>query len=595
MTISSVYMIIDCRTDSAPFSALKLHEVMHHWAHGARELASLSIGEYVDLGLVLVRRQSFEQALPWGRHQRSTVFQCIQRLQAAWVSDCDTDADAGKSVPTGECVMLHALQGAERVLSQGAAVGTKTEGFDKNRPTLEAWSLCPEKTFEAIENIFGKCASKLSAYGVNTSIVAVGCDVDPAGIIPKLGAEVVKIKPTRSGVLRHMRRHIGMQLNAHVYLPINSDVMSGMRAMGQACEGLTLQPVKCMCISSLLLFPESESAAVQSWTIEFRFSHMAAHDLHPPHTYGVPLLVHEQGTRCSGYSVSKLRDRIEVKSATFTATIDSFVHNLTRRPGCAVFTAKLCPRDLRISSETNYFAALPGGNHSLVLRGLVTDDLLAAAAPSLSMSSQEGEQAKMSLTRNFVLDGPKSLLAFEHWNREPVFNPLSHLATPSYVEVFAESAAMDASRALAQQQADLGMHKKGRGRGRAKGRSRNGQVQPDTANFTPARDGFHGGDIHQTPMLAYGCVPAAGTSLASLTPLLEQSKKRRVAAQTAENAESCATSAASDVRRAPIGVPVVLGPLGKEVEKPHSTGTVEGAVTKGDVESIFAGQFNFQF
>eukprot|EP00927_Polykrikos_kofoidii_P060777 TRINITY_DN55694_c0_g1_i1.p1 TRINITY_DN55694_c0_g1~~TRINITY_DN55694_c0_g1_i1.p1 ORF type:complete len:771 (-),score=98.30 TRINITY_DN55694_c0_g1_i1:88-2400(-) len=359
----------------------------------------------------------------------------------------------------------------------------------------------------------------------NDQVVSAGAKPIRCGFM-----EVVHVSATRLSISRYMRRNLCMSFVARMKLP-NDGMLKKLDQHPQVLNvvapelGELLVPVRCIC--PVLLPPTKHEAAtsrLEKLEFEFRGT-VRIESMSACHLYGFPLVACRTGDATkSGESLAA-----RVRRRGSESDMDSFGFFLTelQRISCAaVFSARVCPLTLAVSTERRLFLAVPPfatttiPPSQLVLQGIVFADLASASAPvgdhAMPAHSSQPTLSPLPLESS---DTTRKL-AFDDWPHQDVFNPLAHQSGDmSFFDSYGEHS-NSRSGYPCDGAGDKGLPGRGRGRGRG-GRGR------------PARGGFRdmiGRGITQafaqTAATSNGVHGDLGSSAGDLATLLRQPASR---------------------------------------------------------------------
>eukprot|EP00930_Biecheleria_cincta_P060279 TRINITY_DN45959_c0_g1_i1.p1 TRINITY_DN45959_c0_g1~~TRINITY_DN45959_c0_g1_i1.p1 ORF type:complete len:626 (-),score=104.23 TRINITY_DN45959_c0_g1_i1:209-2086(-) len=623
---TGLFTVFDCRTGGVPFAARTLHEVVHHWTHAARELATFGPGDRIELGLCFMRRGGLEHTIPWGLHSRSSVHACLDILQAAWVSDSDLGPEGPASM---EESVAQVLKEAEVVLLGG-------EGPASNRNlAIQIWSFQPAHAVLCLRD--APSLKRMFLAGVEVTVVSLQNAHAPMGIgeawedgnqnlqvaaaLAELPLKVVKVAPTKSAMVRHLRRCLLVQIAVNLHLPDQRtaepttwDVDS---AQPHVDTEFFTKSIRCSCAPVVFLLPgQHETATAQQSIIDFKFERFVkVTGIEPYHLYGIPLV-----TRAAEVSLGLASRLAERRSGCWTAAeaLAKLAQQLAKGELAAVYSSKMCPMELTLGSRTFfYLATAPQGCDAtselsvLILRGLVSHHVATASLPAPSLKAG-GECTK---DEGIVLVD----LQLDSWPHMSLYNPLAHSSTPPLSLLHAEAQGlppppMPSGRGTGGRSGRSGRSGRGGGRGKQSSRSAMPVETAEAQQISWSSVALETVDVHVPPPCAAppattkagwqlgasmpGAMPCTSVSAQPAMPLADSDSSWHMSAAGRADA---ATSAASLSR---------LFPLLQQPPKRRTYGaTTERAVpfvspteTKAcphlstqEAESIAAGHFDFKF
>eukprot|EP00929_Paragymnodinium_shiwhaense_P066446 TRINITY_DN33330_c0_g4_i1.p1 TRINITY_DN33330_c0_g4~~TRINITY_DN33330_c0_g4_i1.p1 ORF type:complete len:821 (-),score=192.44 TRINITY_DN33330_c0_g4_i1:298-2760(-) len=496
-----LYTVLDCRVGSEPFAARLLHEVVQHWLQAAFEYAALSPGcqpegapaaageakggkraaaaenaklaaaqsvgsSVLMAALVIVRKSSVEEVLPWGRHLRQSFREALERVQASWVSLGDLDLpDRGSLLrfSNGEDALQAAVEGAMealRVCSSGRAA--------RGGLGLEVWTLRPNTVCRGLASSIAAPllqqqqhqheALAVPGRSIRKTVVALRkagraeCGAAPSaerlletsadeseedsaaaaaapGRVPfsglPEGMEMVICEASRAGVLRYLRKHVTTSLLVNLRLPCGA-MAQITKAKPRAFKQSAAEPgepvVKMKCISPLLLPPGQQAKATACRphvNSEFAFRGLVRADsvLPAAHLYGMPLVA--QLTDDSGAVSLTARLQNVDGCTTLADCCKAFAKDMLKSGCLALFDAKVCPLTLATSNERRLFVAVPsaGAAGRFVLHGALCAEVSSARAP-------DGAQAEGSPPPPDAQQ-TEDELNFDQWPLQAMLNPLA--------------------------------------------------------------------------------------------------------------------------------------------------------------------------
>ncbi|CAJ1448874.1 unnamed protein product [Effrenium voratum] len=276
---SGLYTVFDCLTEGIPFAARLLHEVVHHWAQGARELATFGAGDELVLGLNFLRRTGVEQSIPWRKHSRASVQVLLDNLQASWVNDSDLSPE-DVAAQGSSMEILESLLASEAALLTGDALQT----------AIQVWTFRPREVLRALAN----GAQRLISAGVDVTVVTLN-QAERTGNAAVPGVKEVCVAGTKSAVLRFLRKRLLVQISLDLQLPqtLTAPVAWALGDVHMESEPC-FKTVRCMCSPVIFMVPgQQEAATARLARCEFYFRRLVKREgIEAWHLYGVPLVVH---------------------------------------------------------------------------------------------------------------------------------------------------------------------------------------------------------------------------------------------------------------------------------------------------------------
>eukprot|EP00434_Breviolum_minutum_P030913 symbB.v1.2.027339.t2/scaffold2762.1/size141425/16 len=413
--MSGLYTIFDCLTEGRPFAARHLHEVVHHWAQAAHELASYGTGKDLDrFGLCFLRRGGLEKSIPYGKHGRSAVHNHLDNLQASWINNCDLSPEGQKGADENALdTALEAAFGGDQV--EGVAIQVWTFRADQILSSLKnsAWA---QKFLCNTSNV-NITVVKLAEPRMETPQVPgvkVGKPSSEASFDPLIALKVVTLTTTKSAVSRFLRQRLAIFIPIDLELPGSLEAAVEWKMESFQMDSKPSKTLPCKCVPVVLMVPgQQEAATAQSSISSFQFRRFVElRGIDACCFYGVPLVLRPDAARASAPALStRLAAREEGIS------LQTFTEHLAQGVG-GLFVSKVCPLELSLKSSTTFtwLATVPLGQKEpmLVLRGLC--DLYRAILPDPKVTA--------SLSGAEQMDDVKGSQLGETWPKLSVYNPL---------------------------------------------------------------------------------------------------------------------------------------------------------------------------
>ncbi|CAL1136741.1 unnamed protein product [Cladocopium goreaui] len=273
--MSGLYTIFDCLTEGRPFATRVLHEVVHHWAQSAHELASYGAGKDLErFGLCFLRRGGLEQSIPFGKHVRSAVHSDLDNLQVSWIQDCDLSKEGQKACENALDLALDVL---------GLGVKGDSEGL-----AVQVWTFRANQILSSLAT--SASTQKLIAAGIDITVVKLA---EPRSeLLQVQGVKVVSVASTKSAVRRFLRQRLAVQISIDLELPMRLEPAVAWKMENFQMDSNPSKAVSCSCVPVVLLVPgqyEAATARLSVSAFQFqRFVKLQGIDLFC--FYGLPLV-----------------------------------------------------------------------------------------------------------------------------------------------------------------------------------------------------------------------------------------------------------------------------------------------------------------
>eukprot|EP00435_Cladocopium_sp_Y103_P022257 s2720_g5.t1 len=346
--MSGLYTIFDCLTEGRPFAARVLHEVVHHWAQSAHELASFGAGRDLErFGLCFLRRGGLEQSIPFGKHARTAVHSDLDNLQVSWIQDCDLSKEGQKACDNALDLALEVVGAKDS--SEGLAV--------------QVWTFRANQILSSLKT--SAWTEKLIAAGIDITVMKLA---EPRSeLLQVQGVKVVSVASTKSAVRRFLRQRLAVQISIDLELPMRMEPAVEWKMESFQMDSNPSRAVSCSCVPVVLLVPgqyEAATARLSVSAFQFkRFVKLQGIDLCC--FYGLPLVARPD-PRATALA-ARLGGRED------GVNLQKFLAHLSEGVG-ALYVSKVCPMELSSKSRSTFtwLATVPLGATEpvVVLRGL---------------------------------------------------------------------------------------------------------------------------------------------------------------------------------------------------------------------------------
>ncbi|CAK9000264.1 unnamed protein product [Durusdinium trenchii] len=356
--MSGLYTIFDCLTEGRPFAACLLHEVVHHWAQGAHELATFSPGKELErFGLSFLRVEGLEKSIAYGKHSRTAVHSHLDKVQASWLND----SDLSRMDKKGEATRRVFDQELQTLLDGGEVPDA-----------LQIWTFRVKEILRCL----APWAPQLSS-SIDLTVVHLDQRTTELPVLP--GVKVVSVENTKLAVRRFLQRRLRVSIGIHLELPSTLGTPVEWKMEAYQMESNPCKIIPCTGTPTVLLVPgqhEAATARVPSVS-EFQFRRLVRiAGINLCCFYGVPLVLHPSEIE-NHADLSARRDGGD----GFCTLMEHLVEGVG-----ALYISKVCPMELctRGGSPFTWLATVPLGSQEpfrtssrdrcekpqLVLRGL---------------------------------------------------------------------------------------------------------------------------------------------------------------------------------------------------------------------------------
>eukprot|EP00913_Durusdinium_trenchii_P033868 g31704.t1 len=257
---SRLYRVTTCRrqesTEGRPFAACLLHEVVHHWAQGAHELATFSPGKELErFGLSFLRVEGLEKSIAYGKHSRTAVHSHLDKVQASWLND----SDLSRMDKKGEATRRVFDQELQTLLDGGRAAGEVPDA-------LQIWTFRVKEILRCL----APWAPQLSS-SIDLTVVHLDQRTTELPVLP--GVKVVSVENTKLAVRRFLQRRLRVSIGIHLELPSTLGTPVEWKMEAYQMESNPCKIIPCTGTPTVLLVPgqhEAPTARVPSVS-EFQF------------------------------------------------------------------------------------------------------------------------------------------------------------------------------------------------------------------------------------------------------------------------------------------------------------------------------------